>query len=403
MIRETHGLNEPLRRYTILGMRFRRIIIIAVSFASIVFGQATYTYSFDFGAVPNISPEEVFTFTSQGPAPRGASAGRIAPIPPLDPVATGGLNGAASISRRADGSWYFNAISQGPGGSLLGFSYLAQANPAFHESSGVYQSIPTTVTSCYPLAMVGVSTCTTGTGNVTITITGSSVTPTLDPAFFVSQVYLDVLNRQADTSGLGFWVGQLNSNSATREQLAAQFLLSQESANSGLFLIELYVAVLGRDPEYAGWKYWFDQINVSWPYSQCSVQQCGQMRAIDLFPGSPEFQNSHGSLSNRDFVALVYKNVLGRLANTAELDSWASQLDGNTITRSALIYQFIVNAEYTSPISARGYANLLYMAFLGRTADVSGLAYWTGVTSDPNALPQAVAAFLNSYEYLARF
>lgn len=41
----------------------------------------------------------------------------------------------------------------------------------------------------------------------------------------------------------------------------------------------------------------------------------------------------------------------------------------------------------------------LYVAYLGRPADVSGLSYWTGIAATPDGLASTVKAFAGSAEY----
>jgi len=94
---------------------------------------------------------------------------------------------------------------------------------------------------------------------------------------------------------------------------------------------------------------------------------------------------------------------LGRAPDSGGLSYWVGLLNAGTITRGAMMDQFVRSAEYGTSIRARAYANLLYMGFLRRTADAGGLAYWTGILNDPNALPAVINAFITSNEYVARF
>jgi hypothetical protein len=63
----------------------------------------------------------------------------------------------------------------------------------------------------------------------------------------------------------------------------------------------------------------------------------------------------------------------------------------------------IGSAECDTKVRARAYADLLYMGFLPRDLDPNAAAYWSGVLADPAALPGAIATFIGSSEYLARF
>ena len=47
-----------------------------------------------------------------------------------------------------------------------------------------------------------------------------------DPTFFVTQLYLDLLDRSPDPGGLNFWVNLLNSGAQSRAQVASSFFNS---------------------------------------------------------------------------------------------------------------------------------------------------------------------------------
>ncbi|MCU1455706.1 MAG: hypothetical protein JWN46_3852 [Acidimicrobiales bacterium] len=79
-------------------------------------------------------------------------------------------------------------------------------------------------------------------------------------------------------------------------------------------LVRLYWAFFLRVPDLGGMDYWL-----------------GRLSAGTSLPGiaselakSPEFQSTYGSLSNKAFVKLVYKNVLARDADPAGLAFWTS-------------------------------------------------------------------------------
>ena len=69
---------------------------------------------------------------------------------------------------------------------------------------------------------------------------------------FVCQLYLDILSRTADTAGLTTWAGWIDSGKFTRAQAASQFFQSAESRLSGSYITKLYLAIMLRDPDFAG-------------------------------------------------------------------------------------------------------------------------------------------------------
>ena len=98
-------------------------------------------------------------------------------------------------------------------------------------------------------------------GQIVITITDDDVTtgpnPIDDSTFFVRQHYLDFLGREADPSGLAFWVGSITSCGADagcrevkRINASAAFFLSIEFQETGGLVDGLYRAGYGARPTF---------------------------------------------------------------------------------------------------------------------------------------------------------
>jgi hypothetical protein len=124
--------------------------------------------------------------------------------------------------------------------------------------------------------------------------------------------------------------------------------------------------VLGRDPDYAGWRFYFDSIRSGQP----------RINVVLAFIASQEFQTTYGSLNNQQFVQLVYQNVLGRQPDANGLIYWLTQLQSG-MSRAQMMESFFLSDEYRARARTRQLANLCYLGFLGRTPDAAGRAFWT--------------------------
>ena len=82
-------------------------------------------------------------------------------------------------------------------------------------------------------------------------------------------------------------------------------------------VFRLYRAYFLRDPEPGGHAYWVGR----YASGRASLPAISQ-----FFSQSSEFKNRYGSLSNTEFVNLVYRNVLGRKPDTAGLHHWVALL-----------------------------------------------------------------------------
>ena len=81
-----------------------------------------------------------------------------------------------------------------------------------------------------------------------------------DPRLFVGQQYRDFLNRVGDTAGVNYWVGELRSGAVSRAALIESFMGNPDFKNRYGPLVRLYTAYFSRIPDYAGLMYWLDQM-----------------------------------------------------------------------------------------------------------------------------------------------
>lgn len=100
----------------------------------------------------------------------------------------------------------------------------------------------------------------------------------------------------------------------------------------------LYCAYFLRQPEPAGYAYWRDHTD--------------PLRAISQhFAASDEFASLYGSVSDAQFVNLVYRNVLGRSPDLAGEVFWGAQLAAG-MPRGELMILFSNSPEYTHLVPA---------------------------------------------------
>jgi hypothetical protein len=116
----------------------------------------------------------------------------------------------------------------------------------------------------------------------------------------------------------------------------------RESENGSVY--RLYSAYLLREPDAPGLAYWSEQ------YLSCSQSLAS---ISEFFASSPEFTARYGSLSNRQFVELIYTNVLGRAGEPAGVDYWAGRLDAG-VARGQIMIGFSESSEY---VAATGTTN----------------------------------------------
>nr|WP_315487077.1 DUF4214 domain-containing protein [uncultured Undibacterium sp.] len=116
-------------------------------------------------------------------------------------------------------------------------------------------------------------------------------------------------------------------------------------------LIELYVAFFNRVPDADGMSFWIDKIKAGMTVDQLSSN------FYDAAVGFTSITGYSASMTNEEFVRIIYKNVLGRSGTTAPPDAdvafWAGELASKRSSRGNLVatmlnaaHEFAGNAEW---------------------------------------------------------
>ncbi len=210
----------------------------------------------------------------------------------------------------------------------------------------------------------------------------------IDPlVLFIEDVYQKVLLRQADQTGLTFWVTQIRSGQATRFDAAFNIQTSPEGR--GVDVNETYQVVFGRPADPSGQAFWVNQL-VSGAKNEGSYLPPRCSASPRKSPG-----NTHTDLNG--FINSVSEIALDRAATSAELasaDSSVVQSGQGTQTTVVLLILGSPDAYHLAVVQDYG-------EYLGRTPDAGGLAYFLGqIVRGGN--PNSVAAeILASDEFFA--
>jgi hypothetical protein len=174
---------------------------------------------------------------------------------------------------------------------------------------------------------------------------------------FVTQLYSDLLHRTPDAGGLQGFVSALDSGQLTRAQVVQTFITSPEGRVNEVN--DLFTRFLGRTDTDSSLTAFTNFLN------QGGTEP--QIAAVIL--GSQEYFQSHGG-TNSSFLAAVYTDVLHRPIDAVGAAAWGQALT-NGVSR-----QDVAAAILNSPEGQMNQVNDLYTRFLGRSADVGGLAFW---------------------------
>ena len=171
---------------------------------------------------------------------------------------------------------------------------------------------------------------------------------------FVTRQFQDVLGRAPTALELTGTTTQLDKGSLTADAFFDQ-LFGDSTRAARLQVIRLYLAYFKRSPDRGGLSYWSREIgNGTRDINDVS----------NAFAASHEFKTTYGSLSNVDFVSLVYRNVLGRDPEPSGFAFWTNQLDQHLAIRGRVMTEFSESSEFKNTSKGRVQAADVWDALL---------------------------------------
>ncbi len=111
----------------------------------------------------------------------------------------------------------------------------------------------------------------------------------------------------------------------------------QVSSAARSSVYRLYCAGFLRQPDTSGLDYWT---------SELLAHRVGVDTMAESFINSAEFAARYGDVDDREFLDLVYRNVLGRPSDEQGYQYWASVLAGRNFGREDLLIAFSESAEF---------------------------------------------------------
>ena len=174
---------------------------------------------------------------------------------------------------------------------------------------------------------------------------------------FVEDLYQTFYQRAADSGGMSYWVGQLNSG-LPREAAVGAFMFSQEFTNymdarltATPQRVELGLivggyrgarSVLPDDGGIGGWRASLRSA-ICQGWSATHSEASNLMTALFFHPGY-----DHAGRTDMQYVADLYDAVLGRAGDLGGVQYWASQVNGN---RQAILNIFLNSGEFYQRIT----------------------------------------------------
>lgn len=276
----------------------------------------------------------------------------------------------------------------------------------------------------------------------TITITDNESVPGPNPidipVFFVRQHYLDFLNREPDSSGLGFWTNTITSCGSDQQCIEVKrinasgaFFLSIEFQQTGYLVYRIYKASVGNltdipnapvpikreeflpDTQEIGNGVIVNQGN--WQQQLESNKQAFTLEFVQRSRFMTAFPTT---MTPAQFVDKLFSNAgvtpspPDRNAAIAEFGSATNSAD--VTSRSRALRDVAENATLNSQEFNKAFVLMQYFGYLRRnpydppeaTLDYSGFNFWLGKLNSFGGnyiSAEMVKAFISSDEYRHRF
>ena len=148
--------------------------------------------------------------------------------------------------------------------------------------------------------------------------------------------------RLSGNDTVQFW--RKPANSRLINVLAALLLLFYTTTSNAAAtpadaraVARLYSAAFDREPDSGGLNFWIDSLEKGQSLLQIS----------EKFRNSPEFNARYGALGNPEFVAQLYRNILGREGEAEGMAFWLDSL-ASGVSQAFVLRQFSESAENRS-------------------------------------------------------
>jgi hypothetical protein len=242
--------------------------------------------------------------------------------------------------------------------------------------------------------------------------TSEALSPLDTPEFFIRQQYVDLLGREPDAAGFNFWSDQIiacgndsDCVSTRRRNIAAEFFITREFQERGLFIYCLYAGALGRTPTFN--EFLSDRAelagNASLDASRSALARSMAQR--------PEFAGRfEADTTAESFVDALIQSVWdgSQLDLANERERLLTRYRGGTTqieSRGFVLEELAVDPALKQAQYNPAFVLTEYFCYLRRNPDEHGYTFWVEILNHEAAegYPGLVCSFITSAEYQLRF
>ncbi|MGN0667387.1 MAG: DUF4214 domain-containing protein [Huintestinicola sp.] len=227
---------------------------------------------------------------------------------------------------------------------------------------------------------------------------------------FVERMYTQLLGRASDAKGMANHVQRLKDGQSASD-IAKIFVTSSELKNKKLtnreFVRRMYVTMLDRNPDASGLNHWATALD----------NGCSYGYVLQGFSTSAEFtklcqsyginRGTYVSPENRDnnekltaYVSRMYTKALNRTYDINGLNNHTGRYIAGTKDAKGIAHDFIFSTEFKNRnLSNDAFINTMYATFFNRAPDAKGKANWTARMNSGWTREQVFNGFTSSTEF----
>ncbi|MFN8019558.1 MAG: DUF4214 domain-containing protein [Acidimicrobiales bacterium] len=205
------------------------------------------------------------------------------------------------------------------------------------------------------------------------------------------RAYGDILGRKPTAGERAAAVAALEAGLFTPGTFVATVEEEQGAAHAEP-VARLYLAALGRLPDRNGLQYWTRRHD-----GGTSIAVLAQQ-----FLASSEFARRYGAPTDDGYVAVLYRNVLGRAGDPSGVDYWSRRLADGRIDRRGLLVQFSESSEHKARTAAATQAAVAYLGMVLRPPSSDELTWWQARRSAGAPMSELTTALWGSAAFAQR-
>ncbi len=241
----------------------------------------------------------------------------------------------------------------------------------------------------------------------------NALTPEEQVKAFVERMYTVALGRNADPEGVTFWTNQLLTHEADGASLSEDFILSKEFVEKNYsdtdYLKVLYETFFTREADESGIAYWLSEMNsgksrrtilAGFVNSNEFDELCTQYgieRGTMVVEPTPQPTPESGV---QGFVERLYTICLERASEPAGLADWTKRIENGENSPQDVAKFFFLSGEYMEKGTSNDkYIETLYLVFMDRASEAGGKAYWVSELEKGTGREAALEGFAQSKEF----